>query len=224
MSRTRLMLVDDHTVVRAGLRALFDRQEDMQVVAEADSAAEALRQAAAAQPEVVLLDLTLPGGGSLDVIGPLLKLRPPPRVLVLTMHDDPAYARSALAAGASGYVVKTVSELDLLAAVRAIRRGQVFVDLDDEAKTAGVFAPGAPTAARSRTAAVARLSEREREVLRLLGQGHTNQAIAERLDISPKTVATYRARISEKLGLRTTADFVRYASDTGLLGPAGPLP
>lgn len=212
------MLVEDHTVVRAGLRALFDQQKDMEVVAEAASAAEAVSAARSAHPDVVLLDLTLPAGGSLDLIGKLLRLEPRPHVLILSMHDEPAYARSALAAGASGYLVKTVSEQDLLAAVRSIRRGQVVVDLDDVTRTASVFGLGGFPSVRGRPPSVGKLSDRERDVLRLLGQGHTNQAIAEQLDISPKTVATYRARIADKLGLRTTADFVRYASDTGLLG------
>lgn len=223
-TKTRLLLVDDHTVVRAGLRALFDRQNDFEIVGEADSAAKALTTAQTTRPDVVLLDLTMPGGGGLDVISKLRSLKPVPHVLILSMHDDPAYARSALAAGACGYVVKTVREQDLLAAVRAVNRGQVFVDLDDQRNTAAVFAHGqahhrlAPTAGK--------LSEREMEVLRALGQGHTNQVIAERLDISPKTVATYRARIAVKLGLKTTADFVRFASDVGLTSetanPSGP--
>jgi DNA-binding NarL/FixJ family response regulator len=213
--KIRLLLVDDHTLVRAGLRALFDQQADMQVVAEAGSAVEAMSQARAALPDVVILDLTMPGGGGLELIGKLLALEPKPHVLVLSMHDDPAYARSALAAGAAGYVVKTVREADLLSAVRAIRRGQVFVDLDDETRTAGVF--GRAGLAGFRSGAIPKLSEREMEVLRRLGQGHTNQAVAELLEISPKTVATYRARIAEKLGLKTTADFVKYAADTGLL-------
>ncbi len=221
MDKIRLLLIDDHTVVRAGLRALFDRQADMEVVAEADSAAEGFRLAAADHPDVVILDLTLPAGGSLELIGRLRGLQPPPHVLVLTMHDDPAYARSAVAAGASGYAVKTVGEQDLLTAVRGIRRGQVFVDLDDEARTAAVFGPAALAGRKGQPPAVSKLSEREREVLRLLGQGHTNLAIAEQLDISPKTVATYRARIAEKLGLKTTAEFVRYVTDTGLPGADG---
>jgi two-component system, NarL family, response regulator NreC len=216
MGTIRVMLVDDHTVVRAGLRALFDRQQDMEVVAEVGTAAEAMDQARTALPDVVLLDLTLPGGGSLALIGRLRGLKPTVHVLVLSMHDDPAYARSALAAGASGYVVKTVRETDLLAAVRAIGRGQVFVDLDDEARTAAVFGPAGLPRGRGGHPATGKLSERELEVLRLLGQGHTNQAVAEQLDISPKTVATYRARIAEKLGLKTTADFVKFAADTGL--------
>jgi DNA-binding NarL/FixJ family response regulator len=209
VAKIRLMLVDDHTVLRAGLRALFDQQPDMEAVTEAGSAAEALDRAATAGPDVVVLDLTLPGGG-MGLIGKLLAREPPPRILVLTMHDDPAYARAALAAGATGYVVKTIAERDLLTAVRAVQRGQAFVDLDDEAKTAAVFGPGGHKPDLS-----ARLSGREAEVLALLGRGHTNQEIANRLDLSPKTVATYKARLAEKLGLHTTADFVKYVADTG---------
>ena len=215
MAKIRVMLVDDHTVVRAGLRALFDQQPDLETAADAGTADEALDRAAAVHPDVVVLDLTLPGGG-MGLIEKLVAREPPPHVLVLTMHDDPAYARAALAAGATGYVVKTVAERDLLTAVRAVHRGQAFVDLDDEAKTAAVFGPFGHKPDPS-----ARLSEREREVLVLLGRGHTNQEVADRLDLSPKTVATYKARIGEKLGLKTTADFVRYASDTGPTDPAG---
>jgi DNA-binding NarL/FixJ family response regulator len=217
VEKIRILLVDDHSLVRAGLRALFERQADMEVIAEAGTAAEAFQQARSARPDMVVLDLTLPGGGSLELVGNLRGLDPRPRVLVLTMHDDPAYARSALASGASGYVVKTVREPNLLAAVRAIRRGQVFVDLDDEARTASVFGPAGAAGAKGAPPATGKLSERELAVLRLLGKGYTNQAVAEQLDISPKTVATYRARIAEKLGLKSTADFVKYAADMGLL-------
>ena len=217
MEKIRLLLVDDHTVLRSGLKALFDRQPDIEVVAEADSATFAYTQAVDKLPDVVLLDLTMPGGGSLELIGKLRSLARPPRVLVLTMHDEPAYARAALAAGAAGYVVKTIGEQDLLAAVRAVRRGQTFVDLDNESLTASIFQTAGPSGS---PATATRLSERESEVLRLLGQGFTNQAVAERLDLSPKTVATYRARIADKLGLKTTADFVRYATDTGQSTPA----
>lgn len=213
MAKVRVMLVDDHTVVRAGLRAPFDQQPDLETVAEAGTAAEALGRTAAARPEVVVLDLTLPGGG-MSLIKKLTAREPPPHVLVLTMHDDPAYARAALAAGATGYVVKTVAERDLLTAVRAVHRGQAFVDVDDEPKTAAVFGPG------HKPDPSAKLSDREREVLALLGRGHSSQEVADRLDLSPKTVAKYKVRIAEKLELRTTADYVKYVVDTGLTGPA----
>lgn len=219
MDKTRLMLVDDHKVLRSGLRALINQQPDLEVVAEADTVSSARDLATQASPELVILDLTLPGGGSLEFISELVEKGPLPRVLVLSMHNDPAYARAALGAGATGYVVKTVGEEDLLAAIRAVRRGKAVVDLDDDALTAAVFGLGGPQSVRGPGRATVGLSPREREVLRLLGQGHTNQAIAEQLDLSPKTVATYRARIGDKLGLKTTADFVRYTIDTGLLDP-----
>src|SRR5262245_12915059 len=122
MTPIPIMLIEDHTLVRAGLKALLDRQEDMRVVAEAEAIAGALATIEAAQPGVILLDLTLPGGGSLDLIRNLRARECPSRVLILTMHDDPAYARSAFAAGAVGYVVKTVNERELLAAIRAVAR------------------------------------------------------------------------------------------------------
>jgi DNA-binding NarL/FixJ family response regulator len=213
MTKAKLLLVDDHTIVRAGLRALLDRQPDMTVIAEAENIAEAKAAIERERPDVLVLDLTLPGGGSLDLIRALQTRQDPPHVLVFTMHDDPAYARAALSAGAIGYAVKTVSEQTLLAAVRAARSGQVFIDLDDDARTASVLGAG------REHGTVSKLSDRELEVLTLLGRGHTSQEVAERLDVSPKTVATYKARIAEKFGLKTTADFVKYATDTGLLGP-----
>lgn len=218
MDKSRLMLVDDHKAVRAGLRALINQQPDLDVVAEADTVREALDLSAGTSLDLVVLDLSLPGGGSLDLISALVERGPLPRVLVFSMHNDLAYVRAALGAGATGYVVKTVSEVDLLAAIRAVRRGKAVVDLDDEALTASVFSGAGVPTVRGATQATVGLSPREREVLSLLGHGHTNTAIADRLEISPKTVATYRARIGEKLGLKTTADFVRYATDTGLLG------
>lgn len=194
----------------------------MEVVAEADTTHEASSLVEVAHPDLVVLDLTLPGGGSFELIGELVERGPLPRVMVLSMHNDPAYARAALGAGATGYVVKTVGEDDLLAAIRAVRRGKAVVDLDDEARTASVFGATGGHSVNSPSEATVGLSPREREVLRLLGQGHTNQAVAEQLDISPKTVATYRARIVEKLGLKTTADFVRFATDMGAGGGSEP--
>jgi DNA-binding NarL/FixJ family response regulator len=214
MSKIRVMLVDDHTVLRAGVRVLVNGQPDMEVVAEADNARDAAIRAEAARSDVLVLDLTLPGGASLPLIEQLQSRAEPPRVLVLTMHDDPAYVRAAVASGAIGYVVKKIREQDLLEAIRSVHRGRMVIDLDDEARTASVFQ--AIQSPRARVQSV-KLSDREQEVLRLLGRGFTNQAVAEQLDLSPKTVATYRARIAEKLGLKTTADFVKYAIDTGLL-------
>jgi DNA-binding NarL/FixJ family response regulator len=217
MNKIRVMLVEDHTVVRAGLRMVIDGQPDMETCADVESAAAALPVLARHAPDVLVLDLTLPGGGSLPLIESITAQAAPPRVLILTMHNAPAYVRAALAAGATGYVVKTIQEQDLLNAIRAVYRGQVVVDLDDNSRTADVFASASAPGTDVQAIAAARLSRREVEVLRLLGQGHTNQAVAENLQLSPKTVATYRARIAENLGLRTTVEFVKYAADTGLL-------
>jgi DNA-binding NarL/FixJ family response regulator len=213
VAKIRVVLADDHTVLRAGLRMLLNAQPDMEVVGEAADAREALAHALAAAPDVLTLDLTMPGGGSLKLVEQLRERLPQTHVLVLTMHDDPAYCRAALGAGAAGYVVKTAADAQLLTAIRAVARGRLFVD------------PGLPGAGGGPAAAPAEahpLSAREREVLTLLAQGHTNQVIADRLFLSVKTVETYRARIAEKLGLRTRADLIRYAVETGLLAPARP--
>lgn len=217
MTKAKVMLVDDHALLRAGLRALLDRQDDLQVVAEASNVREALTLVARERPDLLILDLTMPGGGSLEFLKRIQQEKLAARVLVLSMHDDPAYARAALAAGALGYLVKTISEQDLLGAIRSVRRGHLIVDLDDEDKTQSVFRSATPLSRSKAETAVAKLSERETEVLILLGQGHTNQSVADHLDISPKTVATYRARIGEKLGLKSTPEFVKYVLDTGLI-------
>lgn len=210
------MLIDDHGVLRAGLKALFNAQSDFEVVAEADTTERGLWIAEDSGAEVVVLDLTLPGGGSLELAEKLTNSARGIRVLVLTMHDDAAYVRAALAAGATGYVVKTIREQDLIEAVRAVSRGQVVVNLDDQSKTMAVFGLLRNVSNTERARRPVKLSERETAVLRLLGQGHSNQEIAIALELSPKTVATYRARIGEKLGLRSTSDFVKYSRDNGM--------
>lgn len=216
MHKMRVMLVDDHNVLRSGLRLLIDAQPDMEVVAEAANSLDVLDLALQFQPDVLVLDLGLPGGPTIPVIERLTKTGLPIRVLVLTMHDDPAYVRATLGAGAKGFVVKTISEQELLQAIRSVQQGRLVVDLDDEIRTAQVFqTTGGPTEG---LAAASKLSGREVEVLRHLGQGFSNLDVAQKLDLSPKTVATYRARIGEKLGLRTTAEFVKYAIDTGMTG------
>ena len=217
MNKIRVMLVDDHSVMRAGLRMLVNSQPDMEAIAEAENTREAFTLACDKHPDVLILDLTMPGGGSIALIERLASRSDAPHILVLSMHDDPAYVRSALAAGSTGYVVKTIGEQDLLSAIREVSRGRVVVDLDDPVRTASVFGCITPRKPGDISAARAKLSERETAVLRLLGQGFTNQAVAEQLELSPKTVATYRARIADKLGLKSTADFVKFATDTGLL-------
>lgn len=219
MKKIRVILVDDHAVLIAGLRVLINAQPDLEVVGEANDGDSASALAAQAHPDVVVLDLSMQGSPSLPLITKLKQLAGSARVLILTMHDDPAYVRAALSAGASGYLTKTVHEKVVLQAIRDVHQGRMVIDLDDERATAAVFQSVSPSSQAS--ARVSSLSKREEQVLRLLGQGFSNQAIAQQLDVSPKTIATYRSRIAEKLGLRSTADFVKFAVDVGLVSPTG---
>lgn len=220
MKKIRVLIADDHAVLRAGLRMLISSQEDLEVIGEAGDGAEAIEQAGVLQPDLVLMDITMPGGGGILAIPAVLKACPKTRVLVLTMHDDATYLRATMEAGATGYLVKSAADTELLTAIRTVAAGRTFVDLPGFAKAA----PDALTTERSTEPAGPRdqpspLSEREREVLALVAQGHTNNEVADRLGISVKTVETYRARLMEKLKLHSRADLVRYALAQGLLLP-----
>ncbi|MFM8286432.1 MAG: response regulator transcription factor [Planctomycetaceae bacterium] len=217
MTPIRVLLVDDHSVLRAGVRSLLATQPDLLVVGEAGTLGDAERLALETRPDLLILDLSLPGGPSLPLLERLAAAGCRPKTLILTMYDDAAYVRAALAAGALGYVVKTAREEDLLRAIRDVCRGKLAIDLDDPRKTAAVF-QAQPDLGRS-GGGRNRLSQREEQVLAWLGRGYSNQAVAAELEISPKTVATYRARLADKLGLTTTADFVRFAIDLGLVSP-----
>jgi two-component system response regulator NreC len=206
-----VVLVDDHAVVRSGLRLLLDGQNDMEVVGEAGNAKDAIFRARALKPDVILLDVVMPGESGIDVLPKLLKESPETKVLVLSMQDDPSYVREAFAAGASGYVLKEAADEEVVAAVREIAAGGNYVH---PALGARMIA----AEAQERAAAEADpLSEREREILRLLAFGHTNQEIAEQLYISVRTAESHRAHIMEKLRLSTRAELVRYALAHGLL-------
>jgi two-component system response regulator NreC len=213
----RVLLADDHAILRAGLRMLIDAQPDMEVIAEAEDGQEAVRKAVESRADLVLMDLTMPGMSGIEAIEALRRARAATRVLVLTMHDDPAYARAALAAGAAGHLIKDVEGPELLAAIRAVHRGRTHVHYgraDAAGRSAAVPASlvkPAPTRPGAAT-----LSERERQVLGLVAQGFTNREVAERLNLSVKTVETYRSRLIEKLGLHGRAELVRVALELGL--------
>jgi two-component system response regulator NreC len=222
-SKIRILVADDHAVLRSGLRLLINGQEDMVVVAEAADGRDTLARARDVKPDVTLLDLTMPRTDSLKTITSLAQLRPVTRVVVLTMHDDPAYVSSALEAGACGYVVKRAADLELLSAIRAAAGGRLYVDATfrgvGQLRRRGTKATGPG----------GHLSPREAQVLGLLGRGYTNREVAARLGVGEKSVETYRARLSQKLQLRRRADLVRYALQMGFLSPdtvaddAGPL-
>jgi len=210
-------ICDDHGLVRSGLRRVIEAEEDLEVTGEAASADEVLELVRNRPPDVLLLDVTMPGRSGIDALPQLLETAPGMKVLMLSMQDDPAYVRGALGAGANGYLLKDAADADLVKALHEVVNGHRYVhpalgarlvsmeisnlrDLDDP------------------------LSPREHEVLRLLALGHTNQEIAGKLYISVRTAESHRAKIGEKLGLRTRAELVRYALDTGMLrsGSAAP--
>jgi two-component system response regulator NreC len=208
----RVLVCDDHALLRSGLRLLLEGESDIEVVGEAANAAEAIEQTAALDPDVVLLDIVMPGRNGVEALPDLLAAAPATRVLMLSMQDDPTYVRQAFAAGATGYLLKEAADAELVQAVRDVAAGKSFVHP----------ALGARLAAADSVVESSRqepLSEREREVLRLLALGHTNQEIARMLSISVRTAETHRAHLMRKLGLKTRAEIVRYALATGQLEP-----
>jgi two-component system, NarL family, response regulator NreC len=209
----RVLIVDDHAVVRAGLRLLIDAEDDLEAVGEAGSARDAVFQARALKPDVILMDVVMPDQSGLDVLPTLLHERPETKVLVLSMQDDPQYVRQAFAAGARGYVLKEAADTEVVFALREVASGGSYVH-----PTLGARLVVAETA-EARRAEEDPLSDREREVLRLLALGHTNQEISTQLFISVRTAETHRAHIMQKLRLSSRAELVRYALDQGLLEP-----
>ena len=217
-NKIRVMIADDHAILRAGLRMLVNVQADMEVVSEAPDGEKALQTARETKPDVVLLDLTMPRVGGMKALQEMARDCRETRVLVLTMHDDPAYLRSALAAGASGYLLKRAVDVELLAAIRAVHRGGVFVD----PRLANVLVQDVLVKKGTRagsTGPVNILSDRELQVLRLVAQGYSSAQIAKQIFVGVKTVETYRSRFAEKLGLRTRSDVIRFAVQMGLLTP-----
>jgi len=208
---TKVLIVDDHAVVRAGLRMLIDAEEDMQTVAEAGTVRDAIFEARAHEPDLVLMDIVMPGESGLEGVPKLLHEHPDLRVLVLSMQDDPRYVREAFAAGANGYVLKEAADAEVVQAIREVARGGRYVHPE-----LGARLVAAETEAMRRAEADP-LSDREREVLTLLARGYTNQEIAKQLFISVRTAETHRAHVMQKLRLATRAELVSYALANGLL-------
>jgi two-component system, NarL family, response regulator NreC len=206
------VLADDHAVVRSGLRLLLDAEEGMRVVAEAGNTDDALRLTKAHRPQVLVLDLNMPGGpgtSSLDVLPELNESQPGTAVVVLTMQSDPQFARTALGAGARAYVLKEAADAELVEAVRRAAAGEVYLNPRLGAQLAA--APPEPDGPPDD------LTEREVEILRLIALGHTNAEIGDQLYLSVRTVESHRAHVQQKLRLSSRAELVRYAIDRGLL-------
>jgi len=207
----RILIIDDHQLVRSGLRRLLEGEEDFTVEDEAGTAYDAVRLARLHKPDVILLDVVMPGGSGLDAIPEIREAAPDAKIVTLSMQDDPSYVRQAFASGANGYVLKEAADDELLAAVREVAAGGSYVAPRLGARLAAADATAAAEAAADP------LTDREHEVLRLLALGHTNQEIAKQLFISVRTAETHRAHIMQKLRLSSRAELVRYALERGLL-------
>jgi len=220
MPKIGLQLVDGHAVFRAGMKALIDRQPDMEVVGEAGNAAAAVILARTCRPAVVLLELGLPDDDGIEVIGQIRDAAPRSKVLILSMYDDPFHLRRALESGAAGYVAKRVTDTEVMLAIRAIAAGQTYANVSltvSRNPDKLGLSPWRPELVKTRLES---LSPRERDALTLLTLGYTNKEIAIRLNLSVKSVETYRRRVSEKLGAAGRADLVRFAIKAGLLDGA----
>ena len=225
MKPIKVILVDDHDVVRAGLRSYLNTQEDVEVVGEARNGEEALLRAAEMKPDLVIMDITMPGMDGLEATRQLKARNPECLVLALTVHEDKQYFMEMLAAGASGYITKQAAADDLVAAIRAVASGQVYLQpalarwlLDDYQRLANqeeaqVRLPGNGEQA----VGLEVLSQRERQVLELVGQAWNNQQIGKQLDLSPKTIARHRERIMNKLNMHSRTELVKFAIRTGLI-------
>ncbi len=212
----RVVLVDDHAIVRTGLRAVLSAAPDIEVVGEASGGHEAVELVSRTPADVVVMDLSMSAGDGLMATRAITgRSNRAPNVLVLTMHSEEAYLEAALEAGASGYLVKSTADRELVEAVRAVARGEEWV----QPSAAGVLARGVRRREEqaSDRARYERLTDRERAVMRLIAEGYTAPEIGEQLAISPKTVDTYKQRINDKLGLTHRADYVKLALKLGLL-------
>jgi len=207
----RVLVVDDHAVVRSGLRLLIDAEEDMETVGEAGSVRDAIFEARTSNPDLILMDVVMPGESGLEGVPKLLHEHPGVKVLILSMQDDPSYLREAFAVGASGYVLKEAADTEVVTAIREVAAGGRYVHPELGARLIAAEAQAA------REAEEDPLSDREREVLRLLALGYTNQEIAKQLFISVRTAETHRAHVMQKLRLESRAELVRYAIAHGLL-------
>jgi len=216
----RVFVADDHGILRGGLRALIDSQSDMEVVGEAANGADAEMGVRKTEPDVVLMDISMPNGGGLAAIAAIMQVRPKTRIVVLTVHDELGYVRAAGQAGAVGYVVKSAVDTELLAAIRAVAQGRTFMDTPLGLAFAQISRRSKADDGQSERG-TAQLTGRELEVMRRVAEGFTNAQIAEELRLSVKSVETYRSRVMEKLGLASRSALVRFALDCGALAPGG---
>lgn len=209
----RILLADDHGVIRAGLRALLAGFPDLCVVGEASDGNEAIAKTAELKPDILLMDLNMPNVGGIEATRQLVQSQPAVRILILTVHEDESLLKEAIRAGAAGYVIKRAAQEDLIHAIRVVARGDLYVH---PAMTRALFSEPSPSVPPKLSEAET-LTLREIEVLQLLVKGCTNRQIAEQLNLSPRTVEGHRANLSGKLGLRSRVELVEYAEKHGLI-------
>jgi two-component system response regulator NreC len=213
--KIRILVADDHTILRAGLRMMLNAQPDMEVIGEAQDGRQALQEAQRLQPDVILMDITMPDVNGIEATRQIKRVLPDVKILVLTMHEHDEYVFQALRAGASGYMLKEAAATDLITAIHVIRSGQFYLSPTAQSVVVGDYLQRVRTGEERDSYST--LTEREREILKLVAEGHTNNQIAERLIISPKTVDTHRTHIMDKLNLHSRAELVKYAMRRGLL-------
>jgi two-component system response regulator NreC len=211
----RVLLADDHTILRAGLRMMLDAQPDIEVVGEASDGRQALAEAQRLQPDVVLMDITMPEMNGIEATRQVKRALDSTRVLILTMHENEEYLFQVLRAGASGYILKEAASTELISAIRIVCAGRFYMSPSAQSMMVGDYLQRVRSGEERDSYSA--LTEREREILKLVAEGHTNNQIAERLFISPKTVDTHRTHIMDKLNLHSRAELVKYAMRRGLL-------
>lgn len=210
----RILIVDDHRILRAGLKTLFSTDPNLEVVGEADTGDEALRLAQEIRPDVVLLDIGMPGTDALQITGQFVEMLPACRVLILTMHEDSTMVQAYLQAGAAGYIIKRAAESELIDAIYAVWRGIIYVH---SSLMRTLLAPP-PTTSAPKPVMMEPLTSRELEIFRLAARGYTNRQIADLLSISVRTVETHRANLMDKLNLHSRIELARYAEEHQLFG------
>jgi two-component system, NarL family, response regulator NreC len=214
-TRIRILLADDHTILRAGLRMMLNAQPDMEVIGEAQDGKQAINATVHLQPDIVLMDITMPDMNGIEATRQIKRVAPEVKVLVLTMHENDEYVFQALRAGASGYILKEAADTELITALHVLRSGQFYLSPSAQSVIVGDYLQRVHTGEEKDS--YNNLTEREKEILKLVAEGYTNNQIAERLVISPKTVDTHRTHVMDKLNLHSRAELVKYAMRRGLL-------
>jgi len=214
MSPIRVLLAEDHAIVRKGLRALLDQEEDIEVLAEAADGREAVKSAECLCPDIAILDITMPSLNGLEATRQIRRRCPAVKVLILTMHTDQEYVLRILGAGACGYVVKQAAPAELIAAIRAVEQGDTFLS---PRVSRGIVSQALGQDLVDIVDSLERLTDREREVLQLIAEGHSSREIGEILSVSVKTAETHRAHLMEKLDLHSTAELTQYAIYKGVI-------